>query len=44
MMFKHWETLAVVAAGFLAASLLDSTIASVLNPLLTAVKAAPYNG
>lgn len=41
---KHWETLAVVGAGILVASLLDSTLASVLNPVLSTLKMAPYNG
>jgi hypothetical protein len=38
------EIYLTIAAGIIVASMLDSVIASVLNPILTAVKAAPYNG
>jgi hypothetical protein len=38
------EVFLTVAAGIIVASMLDSVLASVLNPILTAVKGAPYNG
>jgi hypothetical protein len=38
------EIYLTIAAGIIVASMLDSVLASVLNPVLTAIKGAPYNG
>lgn len=43
-MSERVEIYLTIAAGIIVASMLDSVLASVLNPVLTAIKGAPYNG
>lgn len=38
------EMFLTIAAGIIVASMLDSVVASILNPILSTIKAAPYNG
>lgn len=41
---NKWESFAVVAAGLLVASFFDNMIATAIDPILTNLKMAPYNG